>query len=109
MGIKMATNKKRPNVFPNFPRKKKNSTQENSAQEMENSAQEMENSAQETKEKKKPNFFPNFPKKNSARVKQRKLMEESVWAQIESREEIGNICQKSTQSLGSKLDQQYNG
>lgn len=65
----MATNKKRPNVFPNFPRKKKNSTQENSAQEM-------ENSAQETKEKKKPNFFPNFPKKNSARVKQRKLMEE---------------------------------
>ena len=72
----MATNKKRPNVFPNFPRKKKKSTQENSAQEIENSAQEMENSAQETKEKKKPNFFPNFPKKNSARVKQRKLMEE---------------------------------
>ena len=35
--------------------------------------------------------------------------EESVCAQIESREEIGNICQKSTQSLGSKLDQQYNG
>ena len=35
--------------------------------------------------------------------------EESVCAQIESREEIGNINQKSTQSLGSKLDQQWVG